>query len=88
MPIKHVDEFLGLDIAVKSSTNPSLEGISGRIVGETMKTFSIKTSSAVKVVPKKGCVFRLRLASGEVVELNGDEVLKRVEERTWGYEAQ
>jgi len=86
MPSKRVDEFLGLDVEVKDSTNMSLKGLSGRIVGETMKTFEIRTRSGTKVVAKRGSIFRIRMNSGEVVELRGDDVLRRLEERSWRYE--
>ena len=88
MPIVNVDEFLGLEVRVKCSTNPSLEGLSGKIVGETMKTFSIRTGSGVKVVPKDTSTFEVKLGPSNIVQLKGRDIVKRLEERTWRYEAQ
>jgi RNase P/RNase MRP subunit p29 len=88
MPIMNVDEFLGLEVRVKCSTNPSLEGLSGKIVGETMKTFSIRTGSGVKMVPKDTSTFEVKLGPDDIVQLKGRDVARRLEERTWRYETQ
>jgi len=88
MPVVDVDEFLGLEVKVKRSTNPSLEGLSGKIVGETMKTFSMRTSSGVKVIPKDTSTFEVKLGTGNTVQLQGHDVVKRLEERTWRPQAQ
>jgi RNase P/RNase MRP subunit p29 len=88
MPIMNVDEFLGLEVKVKCSTNPSLEGLSGKIVGETMKTFSIRTGSGVKIVPKDTSTFEVKLGPSNVVQFKGRDVTKRPEERTWRCETQ
>jgi len=83
MSIINADELLGLEVKVKCSTNPSLEGLSGKIVGETMKTISIRTDSGVKTVPKDTSTFEVKLGPGNVVQLEGRDIVKRLEERTW-----
>ncbi len=83
MSIINADELLGLEVKVKRSTNPSLEGLSGKIVGETMKTISIRTDSGVKTVPKDTSTFEVKLGPGNVVQLEGRDIVKRLEERTW-----
>ena len=88
MPIVNVDEFLGLEVRIKCSTNPSLVGLSGKIVGETMKTFSIRTGSGVKTVPKDTSTFEVKLGPSSIAQLKGRDVVKRLEERTLRYEAQ
>jgi len=88
MPTKSVTEFLGLDVVVRSSTNRSLTGLCGKVVAETMKTFSVRTKSGVKVVPKGNTVFEFKLGSGDAITVNGSDISKRPEERAWRYEAQ
>jgi len=83
MSIINADELLGLEVKVKRSTNPSLEGLSGKIVGETMKTISIRTDSGVKTVPKDTSTFEVKLGPRNVVQLEGRDIVKRLEERMW-----
>ena len=74
-------EFIGQDVAVVHASNPSLDGIIGCIVDETRGMVTIKTSSGLKMVGKKGATFRIRLPEGMVVDLDGSALLMAPEKR-------
>jgi ribonuclease P protein subunit POP4 len=81
-------EFIGLDVFVIASSNPSLTSISGRIIDETKQMFVIQPyidakkssqmsdmqSSQMKKVAKKGSVFRCVLPDGRLVDVDGDAI--------------
>jgi ribonuclease P protein subunit POP4 len=80
-------EFIGLDVAVIASSNPSLTSISGCIIDETKQMFVIQPyidtknsktsdmqSSQMKKVAKKGSVFRCLLPDGRLVDVDGDAI--------------
>ena len=74
-------ELIGLTLEVVQSTDPGEIGIKGQIIGETKNTLEIQTSENVKMVQKKGTVFRIML-NGKKVDIDGDILLKSPEERT------
>ncbi|MDR2854603.1 MAG: ribonuclease P protein component 1 [Methanomicrobiales archaeon] len=70
-------EFIGLEIAVLESKNPSLISISGRIIDETKQMLVIQPfeqSSSEKMVAKQGSVFRFTLPDGGLVDVDGDAI--------------
>ncbi len=73
-------ELIGLEVIVERHTDPTLEGLKGRVVDETKNTLHVEVSGKVKVVPKAGGVylFRLRKSLGRV---NGFKLLGRPEDR-------
>lgn len=76
--LKH--ELVGLSVIVISSSNVSQKGIEGEVGNETMNTLDVKTAKGVKIIQKKGAVFRFQLSTSKV-EVNGDELLSRPEDR-------
>lgn len=79
-------ELAGLDVRVVDADNPSLVGIEGTVVGETMRTLRIAVGSArAKMVPKAGTTFEFaitdeaaasRKASGSTSKpTEGDDVV-------------
>ena len=70
-------EYIGDDLEVLEASNPSLQGLKGKILNETKNTFVVLTPEGVeKTVLKKGCVFKI----GKDV-IKGDLILKSPEER-------
>ncbi len=69
---------LGEDVTVLHCTDPSIKGLKGRLVGESMKIFQLKTGVRLISVPKSGSAIRIE-NSGEV--LICDEMVGRLEER-------
>ena len=56
-------ELVGLHVRVVSASNPSLVGIEGRVVAETMHTLSVESADASRVwqVQKQGTKFEFAL---------------------------
>ncbi len=74
------DEWIGLEVEVVESPNPCEIGIKGRVVDETMKTFRIETDRGIKVVEKRGRVFRVKYKKW-LLRVRGDLLAFRPEER-------
>ena len=74
-------EFIGLEVAVLASKNPSLISISGHIIDETKQMLVIQPfvepiyeKTSEKMVPKRGSVFRFTLPDGGLVDVDGDAI--------------
>jgi ribonuclease P protein subunit POP4 len=80
-------ELIGLYLEVVDSSNKSLIGLCGKVVNETMKTFSIEISSKVntkmdeKIVPKKDSIFHFKITDDDWVEIEGKYLVSRPEDR-------
>ena len=74
-------ELIGLDVAVVKAADPSLLGLRGQVVDETMKTLVIESGGEERRVPKAGCAFVFEL-DGNKVGLEGSDIAYRPEERT------
>ena len=79
-------EFLGLKAKVVRASNPSIIGISGKILDETRNTIVIMhkdnaQSYRRKTIVKKQAVFHLTLPDATVVEIDGKAIIGRPEER-------
>jgi ribonuclease P protein subunit POP4 len=74
-------EFIGLDAKVVRSTNPSYVGISGQVVDETRNTLVIRHKNGDKVIIKESAVFHFTLPNGTIVEVEGNAILGRPEDR-------
>ena len=74
-------EFIGLNVHATSKNNESLN-LKGTIIDETKNTIRIETqNNAEKVIPKKGSIFVFELPNGEKVEINGEILSIRPEDR-------
>ena len=76
-------EIIGLNAKVLESSNRTLINESGRVVGETKNTITIRTKSGLKKVIAKNTAKRIRfkLPFG-VCFINGIELIGRPEDRT------
>ncbi len=72
-------ELIGLEVAILRAKDPSLVGVAGQVVDETRNTLVVAAGGREKRVPKEGTRFRFALQGG--VELDGDEILFRPEDR-------
>ncbi len=77
-----IHELIGLEVVVVNHSDPSLIGLRGRVVDETMKTLVLETESGEKVVPKEYGVFCFKLPDGRWTFVRGEEILFRPWERT------
>ena len=77
-----VHEIIGLGAKIVESTDPTLNGVSGSIVFETINTISIRTDSAVKQIAKKAATkIEIKTHSG-VCFISGSSLIGRPEDRT------
>jgi ribonuclease P protein subunit POP4 len=74
-------EFIGLEAKVVKSSNPTVVGISGRVVDETRNTFIILHDDNRKVVAKDKSVFDFVMPDRTVVEIDGKVLIGRSEDR-------
>ena len=72
-------EILGHAVCVIEATNPSLKGMSGMIVEETLRTLLLSTKKGEKRVLKRGLLLKI----GEAF-IEGGELLRRPEDRIKG----
>ena len=73
-------EFIGLHCKIVGSGNKYSIGLEGKIIDESMKTITLKTSSDKKVVEKKGAIFRMDLGK-QKVDIDGNFIVARPEDR-------
>jgi ribonuclease P protein subunit POP4 len=75
------NEFIGLNAKVVKSTNPNYVGISGKVIDETRNTLLIRHENKDKVVVKNVAVFHFTMPDGTIVEVDGNIILGRPEDR-------
>ena len=74
-------EFIGLKVHVTNAKNKSLD-LKGTIIDETKNTIKIEEEdNAEKVIPKNGSLFVFELPNGEKVEIDGNILSIRPEDR-------
>ena len=73
--IRH--ELIGLNVEVISCSDPEKEGLSGKVLDETRDTLRIEDHKVVK----NNCRFLFKLTSGEEVEVEGESIQGRPEDR-------
>jgi len=75
-------ELIGLRVIIKDHTDPTLKGISGKVVDETKNTLRIATDDGREVtVLKHGGRFIFKLPKTLDVEVLGDMIIGRPEDR-------
>jgi ribonuclease P protein subunit POP4 len=89
----HRHELIGLKIEIIQSTDKQMIGLNGLVVDETKNMITIvssKTDSNRVKIPKKDCIFRFSLSSGEQVDVDGrllklkpENRLKNVMRKRW-----
>lgn len=78
-------EFIGLNVKVLSKTNKSLN-LNGIVIDETKNTIKIEVKTdegnfKEKLVPKKSSIFQFQIPSKEIIEIDGDILSIRPEDR-------
>jgi ribonuclease P protein subunit POP4 len=74
-------ELIGLNAKVVKSTNPSYKGITGTVIDETRNTLIIRHENKDKIIVKNVAVFYFTTQDGIVVEVDGNTILGRPEDR-------
>jgi ribonuclease P protein subunit POP4 len=75
-------ELIGLSVKVVNSSDPGRKNLEGKIIDETKNTLKILVGEEEKILPKKECVFEFNI--GEKVLVNGNEIMKRAQDRING----
>jgi ribonuclease P protein subunit POP4 len=70
------NEFIGEDVTVSEHSDPSICGISGKIVDETRETISIFSDGKIKMVSKRSGKFMFK--NGELI---GNKIAYRSQDR-------
>jgi ribonuclease P protein subunit POP4 len=74
-------EFIGLRVHATNGKNKSLN-LNGTIIDETKNTIKIEDgNNREKIIPKRGSTFVFELPNGEKVEIDGDILSIRPEDR-------
>ena len=74
-------EFIGLNVHARSKKNTSLN-LKGTIIDETKNTIKIEgMDNSEKIIPKKGTIFVFEIPNGEKIEIDGDILSIRPEDR-------
>jgi len=74
-------EFIGLKVHVTNMKNKSLN-LKGTIIDETKNTIKIEgMDNTEKIIPKKGNLFVFEIPNGEKVEIDGNILSIRPEDR-------
>ena len=73
-------ELIGLNAIVEKSTNPSQEGLKGKIVDETKSSITIETSKGRKLLLKKNIELQLTVENKKI-KIKGKLLEGRPEER-------
>ena len=74
-------EFIGLNVSVSSLKNKSLN-LKGTIIDETKNTIKIEGFDMIeRIIPKKDAIFIFELPNGEKIEVDGNILSIRPEDR-------
>lgn len=74
-------ELISLKVKVVKSTDPTQKSLSGTVVDETYNTLTIESNGREKKVVKENCVFIFTLPGGTKVEVEGNVIVSRPEDR-------
>lgn len=74
-------ELIGLNARVVKSLHPNYVGIAGRVIDETRNTLVIQYENERKIVVKSVVVFYFTMPDGTVVEIDGNAIVGRPENR-------
>jgi len=74
-------EFIGTSVRVARSSHKGNIGISGRVVGETRKTFTILEQAKKKTIAKDSSIFYFEFPDGAIVEVDGKLLAGKPEDR-------
>ena len=74
-------EFIGLNVHARSKKNDALD-LKGTIIDETKNTIKIEgTDKCERIIPKNGTIFVFEIPDGEKIEVDGNILSIRPEDR-------
>jgi ribonuclease P protein subunit POP4 len=72
-------ELIGREVTIVEATDPGLVGTTGRVVDETKNLLVVAAEGRARKIPKHGTRFRFAVGSG--IEIDGDAIRYRPEDR-------
>lgn len=73
-------ELIGLKVKIAKSTDPT-QKFAGTVVDETYNTLKIEAKGKERIIPKKNSIFIFILPNGMKVEVEGNILISRPEDR-------
>jgi len=75
-------EIIGLKVKIAESPHKDFKGLTGKIIDETKNTLKLELKDGREVtIPKDVAIFHFQLPDGQRVEINGQILVGRPEER-------
>ena len=74
-------ELIGLSVRIIRAENPAIKGIHGIVVDETKNMLKIASGDRKVMIPKSIATFRFDLPSGVRVDVDGDRLVAKPENR-------
>lgn len=74
-------EIIGLEAEIIRCSEKGLIGVAGKIIDETRQTMIVQRKDRRLIVPKNTAVFQIYLPNGEEIEVQGQVLLGRPEDR-------
>jgi ribonuclease P protein subunit POP4 len=74
-------ELIGLNVKIVHSSNRFILGRSGLIVNESRNMLTLSRKGRKVLIPKSVATFRFTLADGRLVEVDGNRLVGRPENR-------
>lgn len=74
-------ELIGLPVKVVQSLNASQTNAEGRVMDESMRMLILGNNYTKRMIPKIGTTFQFTLPDGTKAEVNGEQLLRRPEDR-------
>ena len=74
-------ELIGLTVKVTNANNPMIEGIRGVVVDETKNMLMISAKRRKFMIPKNVATFRFDLPGGIRVDVDGERLVAKPENR-------
>jgi ribonuclease P protein subunit POP4 len=74
-------ELIGLNVRIVRSPNKSILGRSGLVVNESKNMLTLSKKGRKIIIPKSVATFRLKLADGRIIEVDGRRLVGRPENR-------
>ncbi len=74
-------EFLGTEVQITRSRNRGNVGICGKVLDESRNTFTVLCKGRRRIIVKDSSVFRFEFPDSTAVEINGQLLTGRPEDR-------
>lgn len=75
-------ELVGLIVQVAESSHQGFTGLEGKVVNETKNTLTLEDREGrEKIIPKETATFHFKLPDGSTVEIEGNIIVSRPEDR-------